>query len=121
LAFDNGDPAIVEAAIGKGRSILVATAASSDSLDRTSGQPAPWTALPTWPSFPPLVHEMLRLSLASRSEDRNVLVGDELSGGLANPPPEQTVTLTGPRGMHERLSVRSDAGESRWSYSPINV
>jgi hypothetical protein len=121
LAFDNGDPAIVEAAVGKGRSILVATAASSDSLDHASGQPAPWTALPAWPSFPPLVHEMLRLALAGRSEDRNVLVGDELTGRLADPPPEQTLTLTGPRGLHERLSVRSDSGETQWSYSPLNV
>jgi Aerotolerance regulator N-terminal/von Willebrand factor type A domain len=121
LAFENGDPAIVESQIGKGRSILVATAASSDSLDRNSGQPAPWTALPTWPSFPPLVHEMLRLSLAGRSDDRNLLVGDELLGRLPISQAEQAVTLSGPRGLNERLLVRSEAGESLWSYSPTSL
>ena len=40
--------------------------------------PTPWTALPTWPSFPPLVHEMLRLALAGRGESRNLLVGEDL-------------------------------------------
>ena len=45
LAFDNGDPAIVEERIGRGRSILVATAASPDSLDRTTDPPTPWTAI----------------------------------------------------------------------------
>src|SRR5439155_10362647 len=58
--IDTGDPAIVAGTIGRGRCIIVATAASPDSFDRTSNPPTPWTALASWPSFPPLVHEMLR-------------------------------------------------------------
>src|SRR5262249_28532648 len=68
LGFDGGDPAIVEGRIGHGRCILVTTAASPDDLDRSTDPPTPWTALPTWPSFPPLVQEMLRQSIVGQDE-----------------------------------------------------
>ena len=50
LAFTNGDPAIVERPVGRGRAILVATSADAD--------PA-WTVMPVWPSYLPLVQELL--------------------------------------------------------------
>jgi hypothetical protein len=121
LAFDNGDPAIVEMQIGRGRCILVATAAAPDSMDRSSDPPTPWTALPTWPSFPPLVHEMLRLSLAGQSEGRNLLVGDELTGVLPIASADEAVNLAGPDGLRERLPIHAEAGEGRWSYSPASA
>jgi len=121
LAFANGDPAIVEKQVGRGRCFLVATAASPDSIDRSQEPPTPWTALPTWPSFPPLLHEMLRLALAGQSEDRNLLVGDELAGVFPITSPDATVALTGPAGLSERLPIRIDAGEGRWTFTPANV
>jgi hypothetical protein len=121
LAFNNGDPAIIEMSVGRGRCILVATAASLDALDRGREPPSPWTALATWPSFPPLVHEMLRLALAGRSEGRNLLVGDELTGLAPLNSAEETVTVSGPVGQSERVSIRSAAGEGRWSYSPTSI
>lgn len=47
LASENGDPLIVEQRVGQGRVVLVATAADPS-----------WSALPLWPSFVPLVHEI---------------------------------------------------------------
>jgi len=117
LAFDNGDPAIVESRIGRGRSILVATAASPQSVDRATDPPTPWTALPEWPSFPPLAHEMLRLALVGRSEGRNVLVGDELTGFVPPAALSETVVLSGPNDQQERLPIVLDAGAARWSSS----
>ncbi|HEX5103532.1 MAG TPA: hypothetical protein VFV87_06955, partial [Pirellulaceae bacterium] len=116
LAFDSGDPAIVEAQFGRGRCVLVATAASPDSIDRTAEPPTPWTALSSWPSFPPLVHEMLQFAVAGQSEGRNLAVGDELTGIIAAGGLDQPVTLSGPDGLSERLPVVADGLGARWTF-----
>ena len=116
-AFDNGDPAIVEARVGRGRTILVATAASPLSVDRASDPPTPWSALAEWPSFPPLVHEMLKLALSGRGESRNLLVGDELTGLVPQTALSEAVLLAGPHDLQERLPVAVEGGEGRWSFS----
>lgn len=72
LAFDTGDPAIVEERLRGGRSILVATSAA----DRA------WSELPMWSSFVPIVQELLALAVTGRLEERNVQVGEPLSGAL---------------------------------------
>ena len=48
LALANGDPLVVEEPIRRGRVVLVAT----------SAEPS-WTAMPLWPSFVPLVQEIV--------------------------------------------------------------
>jgi hypothetical protein len=117
LAFDSGDPAIIEQRIGRGRTILVATAASPDSVDRTADPPTPWTAIASWPSFPPLVHEMLRYAVGGRGEARNVLVGEDLTGSVPASALDQQATLTGPDDLNERLPIVIDGGDARWSFS----
>jgi hypothetical protein len=117
LAFDSGDPAIVEQRIGRGRTILVATAASPDSVDRTADPPTPWTAIASWPSFPPLVHEMLRYAVGGRGEARNLLVGEDLTGSIPAAALGQQVILSGPDDLNERLPVVMDGGDARFSFS----
>ena len=77
LAFQNGDPAIVETPVGRGRSIVLATAASLASVDPQTHRP--WTALPAWPSFLPLVRELLAYATGSRHDRYNVLVSEPLT------------------------------------------
>jgi hypothetical protein len=115
LGFDGGDAALVEQRIGRGWSILCATAASSESLDRSTNPPTPWTALSSWPSFPPLVHEMLHLAVSGRAAGRNVLVGDDLSG-VANTA-DGRAELTRPDGSSQRLALVQDGPDTRWTYS----
>lgn len=114
LAFDNGDPAIVETEVGQGRVLLVATAASPESVDRTVEPPTPWTALASWPSFPPLVHEIVRFAASDRVAQRNVLIGDLLtlqhSASLANP----TGTLSTPG--NDQIPLRFDSDEQIWTH-----
>jgi hypothetical protein len=94
--FDSGDPAIVVADVGRGRCVLVATSATwPTSSDGTSAE-TPWTALPTWPSFPPLVHEMVRYVLAAGVPPRQVLVGQRLEGTWAAPRKPQPKDRAGP-------------------------
>jgi hypothetical protein len=89
--FETGDAAIVAADVGRGRCVLVATAASWPAAQQGAAADAPWTALPTWPSFPPLVHEMVRYVLAAQVRPRHVLVGQSLVGILPTPRDAQPV------------------------------
>lgn len=114
LAFEGGDPAIVEEARHRGRVILVATDGSLSSLDPASK--TPWTAWPAWPSYLPLVQEMLSLAVSGEQTQRDVLVGQTFgelldSGGAKGP-----VTLTLPDGRREELRTTTDQDGTRWAF-----
>lgn len=121
LAFDGGDPALVEARIGRGQSILFASAASPESLDRTTTPPTPWTAISSWPSFPPLVHEMLNQAISGRSAGRNLLVGDDLTSIVTGAAAGAQVTLGRPDGTTQRLALVPDGPDARWTYSAADA
>lgn len=116
LGFDVGDPAIVTSVLGRGRVVVVATAASPKSVDNTTVPPTPWTALSTWPSFPPLVQEMLAYATSGRQAQRNVLVGDPLSGVLPGATLAQTLAVAAPDGRTERVSLEIEGADAIWSY-----
>lgn len=116
-----GNPALVEERIGRGRSILFASAASPDSLDRSTNPPTPWTALSAWPSFPPLVHEMLSLAVSGRAEGRNVLVGDDLTGIVTGAAAGSQMTLLRPDGGSQKIAIVPDGPDSRWSYAAADT
>lgn len=122
LSFDSGDPAILVAEVGRGRAIVFATAASPESVDTTTTPPTPWTALPTWPSFPPLVQEALSLAAQGREEGRNRLVGEPLSSLVRAALPDTRLTLTPPAasGRTEAtarpLRLESEGELWRWAY-----
>ncbi len=118
LGFSSGDPAIVDMQVGRGQCILVATAASTEVASvNDNSPPAAWTALPTWPSFPPLVQEMLRFAIAGRSSNRNVNVGDDLIGTVFQGLTDRAVSLKGPDGLEQRLAIRDDASERHWVFA----
>jgi hypothetical protein len=115
LALDGGDPLLVEQTIGRGRSILFATAAAPDSVDTSTTPPTPWSAISSWPSFPPLVHEMLRAAVAGRDQDRNRLVGEDLGGTVTAADRSAPVNLTRPDGSTEQLPLATAGLEAAWS------
>lgn len=121
LAFQNGDPAIIEESIGNGRVILVATAASRVSLDRSTNPPTPWSALATWPSFPPLVQQMLHTALRGRAQLRNALVGDALHGSLPAGSSETSVMITAPDGRGQRVPLKISENLAQWTYTETTL
>jgi hypothetical protein len=116
LAFDNGDPAIIEQRVGRGRAILLTTAVSPDCVDRATDPPTPWTALTTWPSFPPLVQELLAFAVRGRFDTRNVLVGEPLEGSLLGATPSAPLTVQTPMGETERVPLQHTGEISTWSF-----
>lgn len=105
LAMSNGDPLIVESPVHRGRVVLVASPA---------GDPS-WNALPLWPSFVPLVQEMLGAAVGRQVEDRNLLVGRPLSGALG-PTAPASLSVEPPGGPREEIRATTD-GAAAWSYA----
>lgn len=121
LAVAGGDPLILEEAIGRGRSILVATAASNESLHRGPDGTIPWSTMALWPSFPPLVQEMLALAVSGRHENRNVTVGEELTAAAPPAASSQSLTLVGPDDRRERIATSVEGDQRRWSYAGVDL
>jgi hypothetical protein len=117
LAFDNGDPAMVEAPVGRGHVILVATDGSALSLDHSTTPPSPWNAWSAWPSFPPLVQQILKEAVRGRTPLRNVMVGDLLRGRLPPGSAESTVVISDPVGRDLRVSAETQDAARQWSFA----
>ncbi|MDZ4778763.1 MAG: VWA domain-containing protein [Planctomycetia bacterium] len=105
-AIAGGDAWIVEAPVERGVSILVATSAA----DRD------WTLLPVWPSFVPLVQEMLMASIQGKTEERNLLVGRPFGGNLGTAVADVPVRVTNPRDVESIVTTASDDGHARWAF-----
>jgi Mg-chelatase subunit ChlD len=103
LAVDNGDPFIVDAPIGRGRSILVATSADVS-----------WTAMPMWPSYVPIVQELLMLASRGRLQEHNVIVGQPIGGLLAHMP-VLGIEVHLPTGEMKKAVVSGDGPNRAWT------
>ncbi len=105
LALGNGDPLIVEAPVHRGRVILVATSADNS-----------WTYMPVWPSYVPIVQELLAYALAGQRRQQNVEVGQALGGTLTAPAGDVSLTIRDPEGRREPVRVQAEGSASVWSY-----
>jgi hypothetical protein len=105
LAFGNGDAMIVDAPVDRGHVFVVAT--SPDIA---------WTALPVWPSFVPLVQEMLACALAGQLQHRNLLVGEPLGGTCPLVGGEMAFALRMPSGRSETMRLRAVDDLSVWNF-----
>lgn len=102
LAFDNGDPAIVETTVGRGRCVLITT-----SLDRR------WSTWAVWGhSFIPLMHETAMYAVSGRWKDRTILAGQSFdlrgNGGHES----GSVTIKQPDGRLAPISAGQAGDES---------
>jgi hypothetical protein len=116
LATGSGDPLIVEQSIRKGRVVLVATSADQS-----------WTYLPLWPSFVPLVQEILNWCAGGQIQQRNFQVGDVLTGTAPAAAVDAPLWLSRSQrpddGPGERLekqgrqiALHAEGDYSAWSY-----
>jgi hypothetical protein len=109
---ETGDPLIVEQPIGKGRVVLVALPASLATVDPDTKNP--WTMMPAWHSFLPLVQEMLAFLLGGQAQQHNLNVGDALSGEA---PANQSIAITLPSTSDHPESARVTADKvGRWHF-----
>jgi hypothetical protein len=99
LAFDNGAPAIIEAAWHRGKVFQVATSAD-----------AGWTTWPLHPSFPPVMEQLALLAASGRLAERNVAVGQPLDQALPPGGTEAPASVVAPDGriLPTRLQAAGD-------------
>jgi hypothetical protein len=109
---ETGEPLVVEESIGKGRVVLVALPASLATIDSVTK--SPWTMMSAWHSFLPLVQEMLAFVLAGQLQQRNLEVGDVLSGETAASE-SVAITLPSAGGNADTARATSDK-DGRWHF-----
>jgi hypothetical protein len=121
IAFLNGDPAVLEERLGNGRVLMATTDASSVSVDRSTDPPTPWSALAAWPSFPPLVQQLLQVAVQDRNQLRNVIVGDALQGYLASGSEHTSVMVSNPESRDQRVPVKVEGELIQWAYTDTTL
>jgi hypothetical protein len=121
-AIGRGDPFIVTAPLGKGRTLLVATDGSLTSVDAASGEP--WTIWPTWPSFLPIIHELLAYAIGGKHQQWQQTVGTPIASQVIGPAEvaagansDTILRILRPDGNLAPVALKARPGELRWSYS----
>ncbi|MBN2296295.1 MAG: BatA domain-containing protein [Pirellulales bacterium] len=123
LATESGNPLVVEETIGQGRVVLVATSADTS-----------WGSMPMWPSFVPLVHEILAYAVGGQIAERNRLVGDMLEGQVLLGPPSRgaatgvkngkaagSMVIKTPDNRQVKLPVGYRNGSVVWTFEETNT
>ena len=92
---------MVEEKIERGHVILLATSADTS-----------WTAMPLWPSFLPLVQEILAFCLGGNAKERNLEVGDPIAAPAPSASADVPVTMQTPDGRTQPARRRTQDGAS---------
>jgi hypothetical protein len=101
LAFENGDPAVVESPRYRGTVVQVATSAD-----------AGWTTWPLHPSYPPMMEQLVMFSASGRLSERNVKVGQPLDQVMPAAGENAPVTVTVPGGRTQATKLKPAGGIS---------
>lgn len=110
LALGNGDPLVVESPLYQGRVILVGTSAD-----------ASWTRMPVWPSYVPVVQELVAYAVGGQIEQKNLLVGQSLGATFSTVTGEAPLTIQGPTGRSEPVRMRTEGDYSSWNYADTSI
>ena len=100
LAFDTGDPAVIESSAHRGTVILVATSAD-----------AGWTTWPVHKSYPPVMQQIILRAAAGRLSERNIRVGQPFDQSFPAAGAGAPVTVVTPRGNRSRPSSNGRRGQ----------
>jgi hypothetical protein len=119
LALPNGDPLVVTTSLGRGRVVLVATAGSLASVDRASGEP--WTTSPAWPSFLPVVREILAFAVGGGHNQWQAFVGEPLAAALPSDTAGNDLELVRPDDRKVSLRVSATSRDRSWRYDDTDV
>lgn len=110
LAFDNGDPAVVEMPRHRGTVIQVATSADTG-----------WTTWPLHPSFPPVMEQVVLQAASGKLAERNVRVGQPLDQSLPATGASAAVTVLAPDGRSFPSKLQAAGGVSQLHYEATDL
>ena len=110
LAFDTGDPAVVEVTRGRGHVVLVATSADSH-----------WSTWPLHPSYPVVMGEVALLAASGRTGEKNSLVGQPIEQAYPASAGSTTVALRTPESGTKELLLRADGDTGMLRLDPPEI
>ncbi|MDR3639682.1 MAG: BatA domain-containing protein [Isosphaeraceae bacterium] len=110
LAFDNGDPAVIEVPRSRGKVIQVATSADTG-----------WTTWPLHPSYPPVMEQVVLQAASGKLAERNVRVGQPLDQALPATGVAAPVTVVAPDGRSFPSKLQAAGGVSQLHYEATDL
>lgn len=116
LATTDGDPLIVRNPLGAGwvASILSAPESGFRNLQATQN----WNAIATWPSFVPLVQQLVQTVMNVNVDNYNLLAGQPLLGTVSETAGRAQVTIVKPDGSESLITTEemNADGTLPWVY-----
>jgi hypothetical protein len=125
LAATAGQPLIVRQRVGDGWVASVLSAPSSGessraatgSVSQSNGlDPTPWNSWTTWPSFLPLVQQLVQVVVNTDEEQFNLEAGEPLQGTLSRPGGRGEVVVEHPNGETRRIDTEDPIGSGTRSW-----
>jgi hypothetical protein len=110
LAFDNGDPAVIETRRHRGTVIQVATSAD-----------AGWNTWPLHRSYPPVMEKMIFVAASGRLAERNVRVGQPLDQALPAAGTAAAVNVVLPDGQSVPTKLQAAGGLSQLHFEKTEL
>lgn len=116
LQLQDAAPLIVLNRWGKGR---VASLLSAPQTGAMRGAVEPWNAMATWPSFLPLMQQLVQATLADSAAQFNLTVGQPINGSQRATGDKTLVKVVRPDGNEVELltSEVDENGLRSWSYA----
>jgi hypothetical protein len=110
MAFETGDPAIVEAPRYRGTVIQVATSADSG-----------WTSWPVHNSYPPVMQRLVLQASAGPIAERNIKVGQPFDQSFPASEASSPVTVVNPKRQTTTTKLQPSGGVSRLHYDKTDL
>jgi hypothetical protein len=110
LAFETGDPAIIEAPRHRGTVIVVATSAD-----------AGWTSWPIHKSYPPVMQQIILRASAGRLSERNIRVGQPYDHSFPESGTAAPVTVLTPKGLSVTSKLQQEGGVSQFHFEQTDL
>ncbi len=110
LAFENGDPAIIEAPRHRGTVVMVATSADTG-----------WTTWPIHKSYPPVMQQIILRASAGRLSERNIRVGQPYDQSFPESGTAAQVTVVTPKGSSVATKLQPNGGVSQFHFEQTDL
>lgn len=117
LAVQSGDPLIVRHRLQRGWVASILSAPNAALVRAADEGRDSWNAMAAWPSFVPLLSQLMHTLLNANADEFNVLVGQSLQGEQVSAD-ISSVDVIGPDGVESKVmcSPLPDASSAGWQY-----
>ncbi len=122
LALTDGKPLVVRHRVGEGW-VASVLSAPHDGLANEDASVTVWNAMASWPSFLPLMQQLVQTVLNTGVERTNVVAGEPLQGTVVGSVERAQVTIVRPDQSENQISTEAlDAtGTLTWFYGQTDV